>query len=908
MINIKAPLSVLIIDDDQNILNLLTRLISKKVEKVYQSTDGIEALQKFKEHPIDIIISDYYMPNMNGIELLKEIRIINKKIPFILCSALEEHNILIQAIEHGITSIVSKPINTEKLLEIITDISSDKAASIELLIQNEMLEQYKSLVDASSIVSKTDTKGRITYVNNKFCEIHGYNYDELIGKSHNIVSFSRAQQEQYKKIWKTINKKNIWQGILENKSKNGTKYVFKTTIAPILDHNNTISEFMAISEDITEIMSFDEKIQNEKKYFDKILNHVDSIVAMASIKDKLLFANNKFFQSSPYDNFEHFKQKNDCICDVFEIREGFLQPYNNNQYWINYVEENPKLFHRAIILDRNKQELIYNVKIQHIKDDDKLDVYVITLTDITELEKAKERAEIATKAKGEFLANMSHEIRTPMNGILGFTALLQKTSMNEQQSRYINFIDTSTQTLLNTVNDILDYSKLESGKFELDLTSVNPIEAFKKIGEIFTMEMEEKGITYTIGIDSSLKSCIKIDLLRTQQIITNLISNAIKFTPTGQHIHFYINLLEKYQNEINLRIGVKDSGIGIAKNKQNLIFQSFSQADNSITRKYGGTGLGLSISSQLAVLMESKLQLLSEVGIGSDFYFDIRVKNCSINDSQELYNEEQELIETITFDSRILLAEDNEVNQLLLKEVLTQYGIHVDIANDGNEALAKMELTNYNLILMDINMPNVSGLEALNIARYKNITIPIIALTANAMEGDREKFIDIGFNDYLSKPLDFTELKRVLIKYLSKNEPNNTSDDYENISHIIYENQYFVPERIKAALPFVDNILDSLLNKYLIISVGLLESLTEAVTTMNFERIIFSAHTLHGIAANLRLEHIRELSAYIEKSAENASDINYKKHLEELTLIMSLTASEITEYLSIKLSIGGETF
>ncbi|MDP3265813.1 MAG: response regulator [Sulfuricurvum sp.] len=500
----KIPISVLIVDDEPIVLALLNKMLGKKIQDVYSAANGEEALFFLKNTTIDVIISDFKMPLMDGIELLKQVRAIDTNIPFILCTALAEHDALINAIEHGISSILSKPINPKKLFEKIEKVALDK-----------------------------------------------------------------------------------------------------------------------------------------------------------------------------------------------EI---------------------------------------------------------------------KKLAAVAMQVKDDFLANMSHEIRTPMNAILGFIPLIQNGVLDEKQKIYMNILERSAQTLLEIVNNVLDFSKLASGKFELDPTSTNFSTLLHNIGEIFAVKIEEKQIQYILFLDPFIPKFIKIDDLRLQQILSNLMSNAIKFTPEYGKIELSSHLLIREAENFKIRISVKDTGIGIKDTDKNKIFNAFSQADNSISRKFGGTGLGLSISSNFVTLMESKLCVESIMGQGSEFYFDVWVALSQEHDLKIDHSEYPNI--PVHYKVKVLLAEDNAVNQILFKEILSLYGIVPDVVENGEEAVKKMNLIVYDLIFMDINMPIMDGVTALKIAKIQKIKAPIIALTANTLVVDREKFLHYGFSDYLTKPIDFNEVQRVLFKFL----------------------------------------------------------------------------------------------------------------------------------------------
>ena len=354
-----------------------------------------------------------------------------------------------------------------------------------------------------------------------------------------------------------------------------------------------------------------------------------------------------------------------------------------------------------------------------------------------------------SKVKSEFLANMSHEIRTPLNAILGFIKIM-KDEDDGKFAKYLNIIDSSSQTLLTIINDILDLSKIEAGKLKIEFIDFHSEELFTAI-ELFEQKAKEKSIDYKIKF-INVPEFLYSDIHRLKQIISNLISNAIKFTPENKKVEVTI----EYNNE-NLYVEVADEGIGIPKEKLTTIFDAFSQADASTTRQFGGTGLGLTISYRLVDMLGGKLKVESELNKGSKFFFSIPIKQGKNFTSNK--------INSINLKNlKILLAEDNQANQMFMKIILDKLNITYDIANNGLEAVKLAQKNSYDLILMDINMPIMGGEEATKEIRKFN-NIPIIALTANSLDGDKEKFLKAGMNDYLSKPLDIEKLKNILHKY-----------------------------------------------------------------------------------------------------------------------------------------------
>jgi len=375
--------------------------------------------------------------------------------------------------------------------------------------------------------------------------------------------------------------------------------------------------------------------------------------------------------------------------------------------------------------------------------------------------KERDSAIEASNAKSEFLANMSHEIRTPLNAIMGFMALLKEEVQSKKSMEYIDIILDSSKSLRQIIEDILDFSKIESGKLNIEKKDFNTKKEFNIITHLFLARCLEKNITLSIELDKNLPEVINTDSLRIKQVIANLLSNAIKFTSEGKNIKVKID----YKDAL-LNISVNDEGKGIAEDKLEHIFELFSQEDSSTTRMYGGTGLGLTISSALVKLLGGELKVRSTIGVGSKFYFSIPV---SIG--KEIEEITDDFVDVITESKKILLVEDNLANQMFMKVILKKMNFNFEIANDGVEAVERYKQNRYDIILMDENMPNKNGIEAtkdiLNYERENNLThTPIIALTANALKGDRERFLEAGMDEYITKPADKKKLAEVLKKFL----------------------------------------------------------------------------------------------------------------------------------------------
>jgi signal transduction histidine kinase len=388
---------------------------------------------------------------------------------------------------------------------------------------------------------------------------------------------------------------------------------------------------------------------------------------------------------------------------------------------------------------------------------------VVSLDKTDEMNKALMRAREANQTQSKFLATMSHEIRTPMNGILGLLDIILSTDVTEQQRSHLEKIKYSGDVLHRVLNDILDFSKLTAGKLIIENVPICVHQLITNTSAVFQTEAQLKDIDLTIKVDGNVKPSLFGDPTRITQVINNLVNNAIKFTAIG-HVNVAVSMIHETDIAQTLEFCVSDTGIGISNNNKENIFSAFTQADDSTARKFGGTGLGLKISKNLVEQMDGQMWVNSVEQLGSQFYFRLSLDISALHpiNKKDIKNTRTQ------FTGNVLVAEDNDINQVVAQQILLSYGLQVYLVSDGQQCIDALQHKQYDLVFMDLHMPNIDGFEACSIIRRTNPDIPIVALTAAVLKDEVQKALDVGMNSHLAKPLEHVQLKNILNRYLIK--------------------------------------------------------------------------------------------------------------------------------------------
>jgi two-component system, sensor histidine kinase len=633
---------------------------------------------------------------------------------------------------------------------------------------------YRELVEnVSDIIYRSDITGCFTYVNPTAIRMTGYSEEELIGRH-----FSQLVRDDYKEKLGFFYANQITERIqstyiefpIITKDKREI-WVGQTVDLYPIAHNRF--EFISMCRDISDRRKMETALILSEEKYRHIIENLEMGLLELNNDGVIVKAHLQFCRMTGYRPDELEGQiATDLLLrpDSRRIVEGELEKRKQGLASVYEMEILKKdgtpmwvIISGAPYYDE-KNEIAGTVGIH-------LDITARKKME-EELIQARDIAEKSLRSKDLFVANMSHEIRTPMNAIIGMSRLLADSGLTEKQQEYIRAIRTSSDNLLSIVNDLLDFSKIEAGKMELEMIPGDLNATLQACCQLIELKMEEKGLVFECSTDQKLADQYRFDPTRLNGVLTNLLHNAMKFTATGK-VSFHVRVERQYETADLVTFEIQDTGIGIPKEKLEGIFDSFVQAESSTTRKYGGTGLGLAISRDLVRLMGGELHVHSEVGTGSVFYFSLRLEKTN----------EQIRQEEITFDEsevaglRVLLVEDNQINRFMAQTILEQWAVEVTSAENGAIAIDLLQDDTFDLILMDMQMPILDGLQATWIIRNKmQLRLPVIALTANAVKGELEKCLAAGMNGFVSKPFRQEDLLRAIITVLHQADiPTETS-------------------------------------------------------------------------------------------------------------------------------------
>ncbi len=781
-----------------------------------------------------------------------------------------------------------------KDLELLDFISGQISLAMERKINEEKIENQAARLSAifessTHQIWSIDRDYFFTSFNQNYADAFEQYYGQSIDLGLNIMEcFQKSMSEKNRVFWYK-KYEQAFQGTTLNfqtssKTLDGKKVWRDVFVNPIFLPSGAIDEISVIANDITDkkvsetaLKESEEKFRNIFESFQDIYFRcdIDGIISMISPSVKEVIG------LTP----KSIIGKN--ITDFFISKTKISALFRNL-----YANKNVKNFEGSITnAYGDKIQFISNVRLIKRRGS-KFEIEGVA-RDITllkktheELRNAKELAERSLKVKERFLANMSHEIRTPMNGIIGMIDLIASTKLNKEQTDYIRTIKKSSDTLLSILNDILDLSKIEAGKMELRLQPVRIVETFEKIYDLFSQQANLINNTLYYHLDGQLPEFILADETRLLQVLSNLTSNAIKFSQTKGHINISIRVQERIGDNFKFKVSVKDSGIGISQKDLEKLFKNFSQIDSSSRKMYSGTGLGLAISKELVRSMGGEIHVASTPGLGSTFSFTFQAAQIDAP-VREQKAEEQIIVKQFTKKSpKILLVDDNDINRRVAVSILQKSGCKVNEAPNGHEAIELVQKKSFDLIFMDIQMPDLDGIQTTHIIKSLPLeTIPpIVAMTAYSMEDDHDKFINDGLDDYVSKPIKASNLINIVKKWIDF-EPQKVitevfDDEYEDLTI----NQNTLNQLYKYG---GKELIESVLADFDQETTTQVSNIKEFLKNNSFDDLKKELHTLKGNAGTLGIEKLSKSAAEMEKSIKENKFDSLQAQFKNLLLNLS---------------------
>jgi polar amino acid transport system substrate-binding protein len=780
------------------------------------------------------------------------------------------------------------------------EIAERRRAEDELKKNRDYLQALNnSLADA--VFTLKSPEWVVEYVNDRVTDIFGYTPEECIGKA--TLMFYPNETEYLnvgEKVLQALSEgKNVFHIEQCLKRKSGEYLIADITITFMVENNN-ISYLVCIIRDITDRKRAEEALRDSEKRYRNILENLQDAYFRSDNQGRIVMVSPSAERLYGYDSTEEMIGIPSVSLYRFpEVRRAIVEEMQKRGKVDDYIGECRKKDGTTFWASLNA----------HFCYDNKGQIFGIEgiIRDITdrklaeeELRKAKEAAEAATRAKSEFLAMMSHEIRTPMNGVIGLTELLLTTDMTDIQRDYLENIRYSAYSLLDIINDILDISKIEADRLELENIGFNLPEMIERTSLMMTHRCSQKGIALITKIDPDIPKTVIGDLVRIRQIILNLLSNAVKFTEKGE---IRISAKCKVQSaKCDLMITVSDTGIGIPEDRLDRIFESFTQADRTTSRKYGGTGLGLTISKRLAEMMGGSITVESTPEKGSTFRFTAVLEKSVTCDVSEVmkggYLNTLHLTDNtfyLTRNTSVLIAEDNPINMLIIRTHLAKMGFRIIEAVNGKEAVEKYAENAPELVFMDIHMPEMNGFEATRkIREYEagaagsaddtdKKRTPIIALTADAFRDDKEKCISEGMDFYLAKPFRPAEIVSVIQRFIpDKLIGDSSAGDQENQTTQPNQQSVFDPEGFLKSLDGNKKLFEELISIAMETIPIRIQALRDALGKNDAANVIMEAHTLKGSALQLRAGLLADAAYQVEFAGEKGEVEKAKTLMKKL--------------------------